>query len=201
MRGRHTLQVALLALVLISGDVSAAAPRSTPLSPPSLAAAAVSASQIHLSWTDPNGNESGFSIERSVSSGSGFTQIGTATRNTTAYEDTGLAAGATYYYRVRAFGKGKSFSAYSNEASATTVAPDTTAPSVVISSPASGTSYTTAQTVMVTATASDNVGATRVEFYDGATLRCTAMTAAYTCAWAFTSANNGPHSWTARAYD
>jgi hypothetical protein len=41
---------------------------------------------------------------------------------------------------------------------------DTTPPAVSITSPASGTTYTTAQTVTLTATASDNVGVTKVEF-------------------------------------
>src|SRR6185369_8624632 len=78
---------------------------------------------------------------------------------------------------------------------------DTTPPSVSISSPASGTTYTTAQTVTITAAASDTVGVTKVEFYDGATLKATDTTAPYTYAWAITSANNGAHSWTAKAYD
>jgi hypothetical protein len=54
---------------------------------------------------------------------------------------------------------------------------DTTPPTVSISGPASGTRYTTAQTVTITATASDSVGVTKVEFYDGATLRATARLA------------------------
>src|SRR5207247_8659714 len=64
-----------------------------------------------------------------------------------------------------------------------------------------GSSYTTAQTVTINASASDNVGVTKVEFYDGATLKATATTAPYSYAWAITSANNGTHSWTAKAYD
>src|SRR3990172_3975075 len=78
---------------------------------------------------------------------------------------------------------------------------DTTAPTVSISSPASGTTYTAAQTVTITASASDNVGVTKVEFYDGATLKGTDTASPYTYAWSFTNANNGTHSWTAKAYD
>ena len=40
-----------------------------------------------------------------------------------------------------------------------------------------------------------------MEFYDGAVLASTDATAPYTAAWSFTSANNGAHAWTARAYD
>src|SRR5262249_56334881 len=81
-----------------------------------------------------------------------------------------------------------------------TVNIDTVAPTVSITSPAA-TTYTAAQTVTITATASDNVGVTRVEFYDGTTLKSTATTAPYTFAWAFTGTDNGAHSWTAKAYD
>jgi uncharacterized protein (AIM24 family) len=83
----------------------------------------------------------------------------------------------------------------------TPACPDTTAPTVSISSPASGTTYTTAQTVTITASASDNVGVTKVEFYQNGVLRSTDTTSPYTHSWSFTGADNGTHSWTARAYD
>ncbi len=64
-----------------------------------------------------------------------------------------------------------------------------------------GPTYTTAQTVTLTASASDNVGVTKVEFYDGATLVATDTSTPYLYLWSFTSANNGTHQWTAKAYD
>src|SRR5215471_17267617 len=78
---------------------------------------------------------------------------------------------------------------------------DKTPPVVSITSPASGTVYSSLQTVTLIASASDDVGVTKVEFYDGTTLRSTDTTVPYTLAWTFTSANNGAHSWTAKAYD
>ena len=78
---------------------------------------------------------------------------------------------------------------------------DTTPPSVSITNPVSGTTYTAAQTVTLLATASDNVGVARVEFYDTGVLKSTDNTAPYSAVWSFTIANNGVHSWTARAYD
>ena len=78
---------------------------------------------------------------------------------------------------------------------------EVTPPTVSITSPASGTTYTTAQTVTISASASDNVGVTRVEFRDGGVLRGTDTAAPYSFSWGFTSANNGTHSWTAQAYD
>ncbi len=97
--------------------------KSTSLTPPSdLTATAVSSSQIRLTWTDNTGNEMHFEIERSLSAISGFVQIATAGANVTTYSDTGLSAGVTYYYRVRArVNNGKKGSSdYSNIASATT---------------------------------------------------------------------------------
>jgi hypothetical protein len=83
----------------------------------------------------------------------------------------------------------------------TVTQPDTTPPTVAISSPASGMTYTTAQTVVIMASASDNVGVTKVDFYDGTSLIDSVPTAPYAHGWAITSANNGTHNWTARAYD
>jgi len=80
-------------------------------------------------------------------------------------------------------------------------AADTTAPTVALTAPANGASYTTAQSVTINATAADAVGVTKVEFYDGATLLGTDTTAPYSYSWAIGSGNNGTHSLTARAYD
>jgi len=101
-----------------------------PVSPPSsLTASAVSSSQINLTWVDTNSNETAVLVERSLSSSSGFVQIASLPPNTQAYSNTGLAAGTTYYYRVRAAHSG-AFSAYSNVASARTLssAPTATPP-------------------------------------------------------------------------
>ncbi len=79
--------------------------------------------------------------------------------------------------------------------------PDTAKPSVAITNPAGAKTYTNAQTVTLSASASDDVGVTKVEFYDGTTRRATNTVAPYNYDWTFTASNNGAHSWTARAYD
>ncbi len=79
--------------------------------------------------------------------------------------------------------------------------PDTTKPTISITNPPSAKTYTNSQTVTISATASDNIGVTGVEFYDGTTLKGSDMTPTYTFDWSFTSADNGAHNWTARAYD
>ena len=86
--------------------------------PANLTAKALSSTQILLTWTESSSNESGFKIERSLSStNSTFTEIGSADPNALTYLDSaGLKANTTYYYRVKAYA-GTSSSAYSNKRS------------------------------------------------------------------------------------
>jgi len=78
---------------------------------------------------------------------------------------------------------------------------DVQKPSVSITNPTTGKIYTNAQTVTVFATSSDNAGVAKVEIYEGASARITNTSSPYTFNWPFTVADNGPHVWTARAYD
>ena len=92
-----------------------------PAAPSSLSATAVSASQINLAWVDNASDESAYRVERSPNGSSGWVEIDNLAANSTAYNDTGLACGATYYYRVRAYRSGDGqYSAYSNVAHDTT---------------------------------------------------------------------------------
>jgi C1A family cysteine protease len=82
-------------------------PPTPPVAPTSLAATAVSYSQINLSWTDGSTDETGFRIERCTNVGcSDFTQIATVGANVTSYANTGLAAATSYSYRVQAYNAG-----------------------------------------------------------------------------------------------
>src|SRR5690606_21861258 len=111
-----------------------------PLAAPSaLSAMAAGASQINLSWTDNSSNETGFEIQRSLSSGSGFTTIHTTAANATSYNNTGLNSSTTYYYRVRAV-NAEGSSEYTSNASATTGAETIAAPSNLVATTASSTS-------------------------------------------------------------
>jgi len=85
---------------------------------------------------------------------------------------------------------------------ASSVAPptgDTTPPTTAISSPAAG--ATVSGTYSVTATASDNVGVTKVEFYLNGTLKATDTTAPYLFSWDTTTVTNGAYTLTTKAYD
>lgn len=78
-------------------------------------------------------------------------------------------------------------------------ASDTTAPSTSLTAPASGS--TVSGTLTVTATASDNVGVTRVEFWADGALRFTDTAAPYQWSWNTTAFANGSHSLHSEAFD
>src|SRR5207244_2830414 len=99
-----------------------------PTAPSSLSATAPAATQINLTWTASTDNVgvTNYLLERCQNAGcSNFTQI--ATPSVASYSDTGLTSGTSYSYRVRATDAAGNFSGYSNTATATTPAPDTTA--------------------------------------------------------------------------
>ena len=95
--------------------------KNPPKSPSGLMTVASSSSQINLTWKDNSNDETGFKIERSPNGTSIWTQIATVGANVTSYQNTGLTASTTYYYRVRAY-NANGDSGYSNTANATTQA-------------------------------------------------------------------------------
>src|SRR5881394_2916848 len=93
---------------------------SPPPAPSVLAAVASSSSQINLSWRDNSTTESGFIVQRALSSGGPWSQIGTTGANAISFANGGLSPATTYYYRVCAYNS-RGRSSYSTVASATTV--------------------------------------------------------------------------------
>ncbi|HJY29846.1 MAG TPA: PQQ-dependent sugar dehydrogenase [Pyrinomonadaceae bacterium] len=78
---------------------------------------------------------------------------------------------------------------------------DTIPPTVSITNPANGAIVARRSTVTITATASDNVGVTRVEFLVNGALQCTDTTAPYSCNWSVPNARNVTYQLQARAFD
>jgi len=78
---------------------------------------------------------------------------------------------------------------------------DTTAPTVSITSPANGATVARRSTVTITATASDNVGVTRVEFSVNGALQCTDTSAPYSCVWNVPNTRNQTYQLQAQAFD
>lgn len=91
-----------------SGSAAASAVmnrRTLMAAPAGLTATAVSISRVDLSWTDSSG-ETGYLIERSLNGGSTWSTLTTVAADTTSYSNTGLVAGTTYNYRIRAINAG-----------------------------------------------------------------------------------------------
>jgi uncharacterized membrane protein len=77
--------------------------------------------------------------------------------------------------------------------------PDTTPPTTSITSPANN--ATVSGTITVTASASDNVGVVKVEFYIDSVLKSTVTTSPYNFSWNTTTVANGSHTIFSKAYD
>ncbi|MBU0576935.1 fibronectin type III domain-containing protein, partial [Patescibacteria group bacterium] len=70
--------------------------------PSNLTAAAISSTQINLSWQDNSEGEDGFKIERKTEVGD-WEEIAMVGTNVITYSDSGLTPNTIYYYRVRAY--------------------------------------------------------------------------------------------------
>jgi chitodextrinase len=133
-----------------------------PTTPSGLSATAVGQTQINLSWTASTDNVgvTGYRIERCQGvSCSNFAEIAATSGTGTTFSNTGLTAGTSYSYRVRAQDAVPNLSGYSNTASATTsTAPDTQPPTTP-----SGLTATAAGTTQINLSwtgSTDNVGVT-----------------------------------------
>ncbi|HEY4207061.1 MAG TPA: fibronectin type III domain-containing protein, partial [Puia sp.] len=89
-----------------------------PVAPTNLSATATSSS-ASLTWQDNSTNETGFQVYRSNNNNSSYVLMATLPAGSTSYQDAGLFANATYYYKVNAAGVGGQ-SAFSNEVHVTT---------------------------------------------------------------------------------
>lgn len=78
---------------------------------------------------------------------------------------------------------------------------DTTAPTVSITNPADGATVARRTTVTITATASDNVGVTRVQFSVNGAVQCTDTSAPYSCNWNVPNTRNQTYQLQAQAFD
>ena len=120
---------ALAGLTVTGGTLDLAAavayqPVTTPpVAPSSLVATTASATQINLSWTDNSTDEAGFRIERATDAVN-FIQVGTTAAGIRTYSAAGLTASTAYTFRVRAY-NANGDSAYTNSATATTLAAPT----------------------------------------------------------------------------
>jgi glucose/arabinose dehydrogenase len=78
---------------------------------------------------------------------------------------------------------------------------DSVPPTVSITNPTPGSIVARKSTIIISATATDNVGVTRVEFYVNGSLQCSDSSAGYTCNWKVPNPPNRTYQIEARAFD
>ncbi|MFY0522722.1 Ig-like domain-containing protein [Archangium gephyra] len=114
------------------------------------------------------------------------------------WDTTALASGSTITLTSRAYDAAGNVTVSAGR----TVTVDPTAPTVAITSPANGTSFSFLTfSTTIQASASDNVGVTQVVFHDGGSVIGTDTTAPYSVSWNLLGAAKGTHTLTAKAYD
>lgn len=172
---------------------------SAPTAPQSLVASPGNG-RVTVTWAAPvsDGGSpiTNYSIYRSTTSGA--ETFLTETGNVLSYVDSPLTNGQTYYYTVSAknsVGEGPQ----SGEANATPQATIDSPPSASITSPPDG--ATVSNTVTVAATATDDNGVAKVDFYIDGEYKSTDATSPYTYIWDTTLYTNGNHVIKAMAYD
>ncbi|UFS69117.1 Ig-like domain-containing protein [Geomonas sp. RF6] len=170
-----------------------------------LASAAPSfAASVILDW-DPSTDAdlSGYKVYYQADSaaipfkGTGATQ-GSApidVANTTTATVDGLDPARSYFFAVTAYNSVGTESVYSNIIEI----PEAVAPIVTISSPLASASVS--GTVPVTASASDNVGVAKVEFYINGALKAAVTAAPYVYSWNTSALPPGSYTLSAKAYD
>ena len=110
-----------------------------PAAPTGVSASAYSSSQITVSWSSVTGATS-YKIYRSTSSSGTYSEVATG-QTGTSYDNTGLSASTTYYYKVAAV-NASGTSAQSSAASATTQPAQPAAPTGVKAEPCGSTQIT-----------------------------------------------------------
>lgn len=78
---------------------------------------------------------------------------------------------------------------------------DTIPPTVIITAPLNNSTVKKGSTVIISASAGDNIGVAKVTFSVNGTATCTDAAAPYTCSWAVPAAKNAPYTLKATAYD
>lgn len=118
------------------------------------------------------------------------------------WNTTGLTVGSTHSWTAKAYDTATPANVSTTTARVITIgaAPDTTPPTVTLTAP-TGSYYRPGASITLKATATDNIGVSKVEFYVDDVLKCTDTTTSYTCSWKVPSSPIGSFSIKAIAYD
>src|SRR5436190_14530750 len=130
---------------------------------PVIYVSAVTDSSVSLYWTDSVSGEIDWSLERATVSTGPFVVIAQLAPNTTNYTDTTVLPGTTYYYRAGYMSSKGATKTSGTLKVKTQVRNDTTPPTVTVTAPAGG--EVLGGTITLSATATDNVNVSSVEFF------------------------------------
>jgi hypothetical protein len=164
-----------------------------------VASSGVTYNSATITWTTDQSTTSKVNYGTTTSYGSTSTSSSLLTAHTASL--IGLAASTTYHFNIVATISAGLSTTSSDFTFTTPAAPDTTAPTVSVSAPATG-STVYGSAVSITASASDNVGVSNVQYkIDGTLVGSAITTAPYTYTWNTTSATNASHTIVAVAKD
>ena len=210
--GSHTIEAqaidtsgntGLAPVVTVNVSNSGGGGTQPPTAPTNLAVTGTTTSTVSLGWTASNAGTypiAGYQVFRCTGVCTPSVQVATSTGTGTMFTDVGLAASTTYSYSIDAYDTHGNVGSKSSVVQGTTRASsDTQPPTVSITYPTSG--ATVSSTITVTATASDNVGVVKVEFYLDGFLQFSTTTPPYYWIWDTASTANGSHTLSAKAYD
>jgi chitodextrinase len=161
-----------------------------PAAPGSLAVTGSTASTISVAWAAVVG-----ATEYNLTANGKFS----GKTATTSFTFGGLACGTAYKLAVTAKNAAGKTSKASTLMASTASCSDTTPPAVSVTAPTAD--ATVSGNVSVTASASDNVGLARVEFWVDGVPQATDTSAPYSYGWDTTQVAGGPHTILAKAFD
>jgi len=163
-----------------------------------------SAATVSLSWdANTESNLAGYKVYYQADSavlpfqGSGAAEGASPVQvyNKTTATISGLDPGRTYYFAITAYDAAGMESSYSN----IVTVPESAPPTVILSSPANNS--TVSGKVSVIASASDNVGVAKVEYYVNGVLKATDTSSPSDYLWDTTALATGTYTLLAKAFD
>jgi hypothetical protein len=155
--------------------------------------------KVLLQWQDNSDNETAFIIHRAMSPEGPWKKAGKAKANMVEKLAGGGRPDTMYYFRVVAVNKEGTSPPSAAVSIMIPPRPDKKAPVVALVEPVGGEEL--GDMVTFSATATDNDAVAKVEFYVDAALVGTATNDPYSISWDSTTAANGSHSVSAKAYD
>ncbi|MBI5530722.1 MAG: DUF4082 domain-containing protein [Candidatus Doudnabacteria bacterium] len=184
-----------------SNPASATTQTQADVTPPvisSVASSSIIVAQATIAWATNENSDSQVEFGPTISYGT-LSSLDTNLTVSHSVLLSGLSAATTYHFRVRSKDAAGNLAASGDFTFTTASAPDATAPIVSITSPTDGAAVS--GTVNVAASASDNVGVVRVEFYLDGVLKATDTSTPYAWSYDTTQSNNASHAIIAKAYD